>query len=134
MPATLATSVWAVEEALLAWFQREGRDLPWRRTRDPYAVIVSEVMLQQTQVGTVIPFYGRFMQRFPTIAALAGAALDEVLGEDDAPGDFVRATKQLVDLLRQLELIVDEASLRARLGEAVAGLQRGVVALSSWTV
>jgi ATP-dependent RNA helicase HelY len=63
-----------------------------------------------------------------------GAALDEVLGEDDAPGDFVRATKQLVDLLRQLELIVDEANLRARLGEAVAGLQRGVVALSSWTV
>jgi A/G-specific adenine glycosylase len=64
---------------LLRWYERSARDLPWRRTRDPYAVLVSEVMLQQTQVARVIPAYGAFLRRFPTLGALARASLAEVL-------------------------------------------------------
>ena len=65
---------------LLAWFDGHGRkDLPWQRDPSPYRVWVSEVMLQQTRVQTVIPYYERFMARFPTVAGLAGADLDEVL-------------------------------------------------------
>lgn len=65
---------------LLAWFDKHGRkDLPWQRQPTPYRVWVSEVMLQQTQVQTVIPYYERFMARFPTVASLAAASLDEVL-------------------------------------------------------
>jgi A/G-specific adenine glycosylase len=58
---------------LVRWFRRHGRDLPWRRTRDPYRVLVSEVMLQQTQVGRVVGFYERFLDRFPTLESLAAA-------------------------------------------------------------
>jgi A/G-specific adenine glycosylase len=64
---------------LLGWFGDNARDLPWRRTRDPYAILVSEVMLQQTQVDRVIPYYERFLQRFPTVAALAAAPTAEVI-------------------------------------------------------
>lgn len=65
---------------LIAWQKQHGRhDLPWQNTRDPYAVWLSEVMLQQTQVAAVIPYYARFLARFPTLAALASASLDEVL-------------------------------------------------------
>ncbi|HHI77603.1 MAG TPA: A/G-specific adenine glycosylase, partial [Gammaproteobacteria bacterium] len=67
-------------ERLLAWFAEHGRhDLPWQRDPSPYGVWVSEIMLQQTQVATVIPYYERFMARFPDLAALAEAPLDEVL-------------------------------------------------------
>jgi A/G-specific adenine glycosylase len=58
---------------LVRWFRRHGRDLPWRHTRDPYRVLVSEVMLQQTQVSRVQAFYPRFLERFPTLEALAAA-------------------------------------------------------------
>ena len=64
---------------VLRWYSRSGRRLPWRETRDPYAVLVSEVMLQQTQVARVIPAFGRFLRRFPTLAALASASLGDVL-------------------------------------------------------
>jgi A/G-specific adenine glycosylase len=65
---------------LIAWQKRHGRhDLPWQGTRDPYRIWVSEIMLQQTQVATVIPYYQRFLQRFPDIPTLAAAPLDEVL-------------------------------------------------------
>ncbi len=65
---------------LIAWQKRYGRhDLPWQGTRDPYRIWISEIMLQQTQVATVIPYYQRFLHRFPDIAVLAGAPLDEVL-------------------------------------------------------
>ncbi|MDH4131465.1 MAG: A/G-specific adenine glycosylase [Gemmatimonadota bacterium] len=63
---------------LTRWYRRHGRDLPWRRTRDPYAVLVSEFMLQQTQVSRVEGFYHRFLARFPTVHHLAGAAHGEV--------------------------------------------------------
>jgi A/G-specific adenine glycosylase len=65
--------------AVLAWYDRSGRDLPWRRTRDPYAILVSEVMAQQTQVGRVVAYYERWLARWPTPAALAAARPAEVL-------------------------------------------------------
>jgi A/G-specific adenine glycosylase len=68
-----------VESALLAWFAEHGRDLPWRRTRDPYAVLVSEVMLQQTQVERVIPRYLAWLERWPSVEALAAAPAAEVI-------------------------------------------------------
>jgi A/G-specific adenine glycosylase len=70
-----------MEAALLAWFQVVGRDLPWRRTRDPYAILVSEVMLQQTQVERVLPRYERWLERWPTVEALADASPAEVIRE-----------------------------------------------------
>jgi A/G-specific adenine glycosylase len=68
-----------VQQALLAWFAREGRDLPWRRTRDPYAILVSEVMLQQTQVARVVPRYLDWLERWPTAPALARASTADVI-------------------------------------------------------
>lgn len=66
---------------VLEWFRVHGRDLPWRRTRDPYHILVSEIMLQQTQVSRVIPYYVAFVGRFPNLASLAGCSLAEVLRE-----------------------------------------------------
>ncbi|HEV8339529.1 MAG TPA: A/G-specific adenine glycosylase [bacterium] len=63
---------------LLRWYRREGRALPWRRTRDPYRILVSEVMLQQTQVQRVLPKYRQFLRRYPSIAALARAQVGQV--------------------------------------------------------
>jgi A/G-specific adenine glycosylase len=68
-----------VEAALLAWFDVSGRDLPWRRTRDPYSILVSEVMLQQTQVDRVVPRYLGWLERWPTVEALAAASPAEVI-------------------------------------------------------
>jgi A/G-specific adenine glycosylase len=76
---------------LLSWYDAHKRDLPWRRTRDPYAIWVSEVMLQQTRVETVIPYYERFMQRFPSASALADAPLDDVLAHWSGLGYYRRA-------------------------------------------
>jgi A/G-specific adenine glycosylase len=70
-----------VESALLAWFAEHARDLPWRRTRDPYAILVSEVMLQQTQAERVIPRYLAWLERWPTVAALAAAPAADVIRE-----------------------------------------------------
>jgi A/G-specific adenine glycosylase len=66
-------------EALLAWYRSSARDLPWRRTTDPYRILLSEVMLQQTQAGRVVAHYERFLAAFPTVEALADASLAEVL-------------------------------------------------------
>ena len=68
-----------MEAELLAWYDEHGRDLPWRRTRDPYAILVSEIMLQQTQVSRVVPRYTAWLERWPTAAALAAAAPAEVI-------------------------------------------------------
>jgi A/G-specific adenine glycosylase len=70
-----------MREALLAWFAEHGRDLPWRRTRDPYAILVSEVMLQQTQAARVVPRYLAWLERWPTVEALAGAPTADVIRE-----------------------------------------------------
>ena len=71
----------ALEDALLSWFGEQGRDLPWRETHDPYAILVSEVMLQQTQVARVVPRYLAFLERWPTVEALAAASPAEVIRE-----------------------------------------------------
>ena len=76
---------------ITAWFRREGRDLPWRRTADPYAILVSEFMLQQTQVTTVVPYYERWLARFPTFAALAAASEADVLSLWQGLGYYSRA-------------------------------------------
>jgi len=70
-----------VEQALLAWFAGSGRDLPWRHTRDPYAILVSEVMLQQTQVDRVLPRYLAWLARWPTVKSLADASAADVIRE-----------------------------------------------------
>jgi A/G-specific adenine glycosylase len=70
-----------VDGALLAWYAENGRDLPWRRTRDPYAILVSEVMLQQTQVERVVPRYRRWLELWPAPDALAAASLADVIRE-----------------------------------------------------
>ncbi|HEX7517060.1 MAG TPA: A/G-specific adenine glycosylase [Chthoniobacterales bacterium] len=87
-PASDAASF---RHALLSWYRKQGRDLPWRRTRDPYAVLVSEFMLQQTQVVTVIPYYNEWMRRFPDFAALAAASEHEVLHGWQGLGYYARA-------------------------------------------
>ncbi|HUO69006.1 MAG TPA: A/G-specific adenine glycosylase, partial [Gammaproteobacteria bacterium] len=77
---------------MLAWFDVHGRrDLPWQRERTPYTAWVSEVMLQQTQVATVVPFYERFVARFPTVESLAAAPLDDVLNLWSGLGYYARA-------------------------------------------
>jgi A/G-specific adenine glycosylase len=70
-----------VEAELLDWYRRNSRDLPWRKTRDPYAILVSEVMAQQTQVERVVPRWERWLERWPTIDALAAASRAEVITE-----------------------------------------------------
>ncbi|WP_437900967.1 A/G-specific adenine glycosylase [Sorangium sp. So ce124] len=80
-----------IAAALEAWFGRVARDLPWRRTRDPYAIWLSEVMLQQTRVETVIPYYERFLARYPTVFALASAEIDDVLSLWSGLGYYRRA-------------------------------------------
>jgi A/G-specific adenine glycosylase len=80
-----------ISERVLAWYARHQRDLPWRKTRDPFHIWVSEVMLQQTQVETVIPYYRRFLARFPTVFALAEAPLDDVLKAWENMGYYSRA-------------------------------------------
>ncbi|MFD0716568.1 A/G-specific adenine glycosylase [Paenibacillus sp. GCM10027626] len=87
--ATEAASYFSRE--LLAWYRENKRDLPWRKNRDPYRIWVSEVMLQQTRVDTVIPYYERFMEKFPTAAALAAAPEAEVLKCWEGLGYYSRA-------------------------------------------
>jgi A/G-specific adenine glycosylase len=90
---------------VLRWYDGHGRkDLPWQHTGDPYRVWVSEIMLQQTQVRTVIPYYTRFMQRFPDVLTLAGAGTDEVLQHWSGLGYYARAR----NLHRAAEIIRDE--------------------------
>jgi A/G-specific adenine glycosylase len=80
-----------IRQKLAGWFLRQGRDLPWRRTQDPYAILVSEFMLQQTTVVAVIPYFERWMRAFPTVAALAAASEQDVLGHWQGLGYYSRA-------------------------------------------
>ena len=79
--ASRARTIALVEALLLAWFSEHGRDLPWRRTRNPYAILVSEVMLQQTQVERVVPRYLAWLERWPTVESLAEASPADVIRE-----------------------------------------------------
>jgi len=80
-----------IQTRLLRWFEKNGRNLLWRRTSDPYSIWVSEIMLQQTQVGTVIPYYQRFLKSFPTVHHLAKANLSKVLKVWEGLGYYSRA-------------------------------------------
>lgn len=91
LPADWRATQKRVSGKLLAWYRKAQRDLPWRRTRDPWAIWVSEIMLQQTQVLTVQGYYARFMKRFPTVEALAGADLQAVLALWAGLGYYRRA-------------------------------------------
>ena len=91
-------------DSLVAWFKQNRRELPWRKNRDPYAVWISEIMLQQTRIDTVIDYYARWMQRFPTVAALGRAPLDEVLALWAGLGYYARAR----NLHRSAQKIADE--------------------------
>ncbi len=92
---TSARSAELLSALLVDWYRRHRRDLPWRRTRDPYAVWVSEVMLQQTQVATVLPYFERWMQRFPTLPVLAAASEHDVLRAWEGLGYYSRARRLL---------------------------------------
>ncbi|MBC8139925.1 MAG: A/G-specific adenine glycosylase [Armatimonadetes bacterium] len=93
MPAAddLPANAQDFRQNLLHWYEKNKRDLPWRRTSDPYAVWISETMLQQTQVATVIPYFARWMERFPTVAVLADAPLDDILQAWQGLGYYSRA-------------------------------------------
>ena len=103
---------------LLDWYEREAADLPWRRSRDPYAIWLAEIMLQQTQVNTVIPYYERFLQRFPDIASLAAADKDEVLKLWEGLGYYRRAH----NLQRAARQVMQEHD--GKLPRRAAGLQK----------
>lgn len=80
-----------IREALLTWYSRHHRDLPWRKTKDPYRILISEVMLQQTQVERVRQYYEKFLKKFPTLEKLARAPLDDVLKAWEGLGYYARA-------------------------------------------
>jgi len=103
-----------VRRELLAWFDRHRRDLPWRRSRDPYRIWLSEIMLQQTRVEVVIPYYERFLARFPTVEALAAAPLDDVLALWSGLGYYRRA--------RQLHRAAQEVAARGGFPQSLAEL------------
>jgi A/G-specific adenine glycosylase len=89
---------------LLAWYRRNARDLPWRRTRDPYHIWLAESMLQQTRIDTALPYYQRFVERFPTVRALADAKLDDVLRLWAGLGYYTRAR----NLHKAAQIVVSE--------------------------
>jgi len=99
-PATIR----AFQRRLITWYQKYGRDLPWRHTRDPYAILVSEIMLQQTQVQRAILYYEKFLQRYPTVEELARADEPEVRETWEGLGYYARAR----NLQRTSQQIVNE--------------------------
>ncbi len=104
VPRLLAAHAPAFRRSLLRWYRTHGRDLPWRRTRDPYAILVSEFMLQQTQVATVLPYYARWLARFPDFSSLAAALESDVLHAWQGLGYYARAR----NLQATARLIVQE--------------------------
>src|ERR1043166_6479210 len=92
LPAGMADTS-RVQTALLNWYRVQGRDLPWRKTRDPYAILLAEVMLQQTQVDRVIPKWHAWLERFPTLRALADATRAEAIRAWQGLGYNVRAVR-----------------------------------------
>src|SRR5437667_11388421 len=103
----------AFTRKLLRWWSRAARDLPWRRTRDPYRVLVSEVMLQQTQVSRVAEYYPRFLERFPDLGSLASAPARAVREAWDGLGYYARA--------RNLHALARRVAGRGEGGRGVTG-------------
>ena len=117
------------QQAVLDWYDRHGRkDLPWQENINPYRVWISEIMLQQTQVSTVIPYYQRFMESFPTVETLAAAEIDEVLHHWTGLGYYARArnlhraAQQIVSEYHgQLPATVEQLSEFPGIGRSTAG-------------
>ena len=103
-PTVPETDARALRLRLTRWYDRNARDLPWRRTKDPYRIWVSEIMLQQTRVAATVPYYGKFLKRFPTVDRLARAAEEEVLAAWSGLGYNGRARN-----MRRAARIVAEA-------------------------
>jgi A/G-specific adenine glycosylase len=103
-PKTTPRPVAEFRRRLLRWFRRHGRDLPWRRTRDPWSVLVSEIMLQQTQVSRVEAYWPRFLARYPTVGALAAARPAAVRESWEGLGYYRRAE----NLHRLAKVVTDE--------------------------
>ena len=112
-------SLASLRQALLAWFDAHARAFPWRESKNPYRVWVSEVMLQQTQASTVVPYFNRFIARFPTVESLAAAPVDEVLKAWEGLGYYRRAR----NLHKAAQIIVSEH------GGGVPDDQRALLAL-----
>ena len=122
---------------LLSWFDRHRRDLPWRRTRDPYRIWVSEVMLQQTRVEAVLPYYERFLFRFPSVDELASAPIDQVLALWSGLGYYRRARQlhaaarriaDMGDFPRTVARLLELPGIGAYTAAAVASIAFGVAA------
>lgn len=120
-------------QRLAVWYERVHRDLPWRRTSDPYAIWVSEIMLQQTRVATVVPYYERFLERFPTLEALAGAGEQDLLtawaglGYYSRVRNMQRAARQMAGTFpRDYESILSLPGIGAYTGAAVASIAFGL--------
>ena len=80
-----------IANTIVEWYRNKARDLPWRETKDPYKIWLSEIILQQTRVAQGLPYYHKFIERFPTLAELSGAELDEVLKLWEGLGYYSRA-------------------------------------------
>ncbi|MGB1334151.1 MAG: A/G-specific adenine glycosylase, partial [Porticoccaceae bacterium] len=122
------------QRAVLDWYQHQGRtDLPWQNPITPYRVWISEIMLQQTQVSTVIPYFERFMNSFPTIESLAEAHIDEVLHHWTGLGYYARArnlhkTAQIVafEMNQQFPDTVEALAALPGIGRSTAGAIRSI--------
>ncbi len=126
-PATIR----AFQRRLIAWYNQHGRDLPWRRTRDPYAILVSEVMLQQTQVSRAMLYYERFLERYPTVEELARADEGEVretwegLGYYRRVRNLQRASQEIVEKHEsQFPTSHEELTALPGIGDYTAGAVR----------
>lgn len=116
-----------VSRRLLAWYHKSGRDLPWRNTRDPYRIWLSEIMLQQTTVAAVIPYYESFLKSFPTIESLASAPLDDIialwagLGYYSRARNLHRAAQQVVSGRNVFPETLEELMALPGIGRSTAG-------------
>ncbi|MEB3233468.1 MAG: hypothetical protein VKJ64_20840, partial [Leptolyngbyaceae bacterium] len=109
----------AMRRSLLHWYQHHGRDLPWRHSPDPYSIWISEIMLQQTQVKTVIPYYQRWLTTFPSITALAAADEQAVLKAWQGLGYYARAR----NIHKAAQVLVNEhQGIFPQAGDAVMAL------------
>ena len=108
----------AFNETLLAWHDANGRDLPWRYEKDPYKIWVSEIMLQQTRAETVVGYYHRFLEAFPTVQVLANAPEQQVLKQWEGLGYYSRAR----NLHKAAQVVTQE--LGGRFPDSAAGLRK----------
>jgi A/G-specific adenine glycosylase len=130
-----SSSLAELRHALLQWYSRHKRDLPWRRTRDPYKIWVSEIMLQQTQVATVIPYYVRWLKNFPSLSVLAHAPLAKVLELWAGLGYYRRARmfhEAACYLQREFQGKIPETAEKLRLLPGIGRYTAGAIASIAW--